>query len=165
MRSSAVDEDGSLSSFAGVHETYLNVNGGEALLSAVERCLESFFSPRAVSYRRERGAVLGSIDDVRMSVLIQQQIASDVSMVAFSANPVTGRRDEIVVTAAWGLGESIVGGTVTPDMWIVDRAGNVREEHIADKRRMTVATEEGSSRGGRPSHVAPCFFADTRPGS
>jgi pyruvate,water dikinase len=145
VRSSAVDEDGAASSFAGVHETYLNVHGTSALVAAVERCLESFFSPRALSYRRERGAAYDTYDDVRMAVLVQQQIASDVSIVAFSANPVTRRRDEIVVTASWGLGESVVGGTVTPDTWIVDHTGEqLREERIADKRRMTVAGESGS---------------------
>jgi pyruvate, water dikinase len=144
VRSSAVDEDGSLTSFAGVHESFLNVHGDDALLAAIERCLESFFSPRAASYRHGRGAARGAFEDVRMAVLVQQQIASDVSIVAFSANPVTSRRDEIVVTASWGLGESVVGGTVTPDTWIVDHAGEcMREEHIGDKRRMTVATEHG----------------------
>lgn len=145
VRSSAVDEDGASSSFAGVHETFLNVHGTGALVAAVERCLESFFSPRALSYRRERGAEHGSYEDVRMAVLVQQQIASDVSIVAFSANPVTRRRDEIVVTASWGLGESVVGGTVTPDTWIVDHSGeHLREERIGDKRRMTIASEGGS---------------------
>ncbi len=145
VRSSAIDEDGAASSFAGVHETYLNVQGTGALVAAVERCLESFFSPRALSYRRERGAAHGAFEDVRMAVLVQQQIASDVSIVAFSANPVTRRRDEIVVTASWGLGESIVGGTVTPDTWLVDQSGEyLCEERIGDKRRMTIASEGGS---------------------
>jgi pyruvate,water dikinase len=114
-------------------------------MAAIERCLESFFSPRALSYRRERGASHGAFEDVRMAVLVQQQISSDVSIVAFSANPVTRQRGEIVVTASWGLGESVVGGTVTPDTWIVDQAGeHLREERIGDKRRMTVATDGGS---------------------
>lgn len=145
VRSSAIDEDGASSSFAGVHETFLNIQGTGALVTAVERCLESFFSPRALSYRQERGAAHGAFEDVRMAVLVQQQIASDVSIVAFSVNPVTRRRDEIVVTASWGLGESVVGGTVTPDTWIVDHSGeHLREERIGDKRRMTVASEGGS---------------------
>jgi len=145
VRSSAVDEDGALASFAGVHETYLNVRGDEALLAAIERCAESFFSPRADSYRQQRGAEYGAFEDVRMAILVQQQIASDVSIVAFSANPVTSRRGEVVVTASWGLGESVVGGTVTPDTWIVDQGGErLRQEQIGDKRRMTVATEGGS---------------------
>jgi pyruvate,water dikinase len=116
VRSSAIDEDGALTSFAGVHETFLNVRGDDALLTAIRRCLESFFSPRALTYRQERGAERGAFDDVRMAVLVQQQITSDVSIVAFSANPVTAARDEIVVTAP-GAGE-LVGGTVTPDTMV-----------------------------------------------
>jgi pyruvate,water dikinase len=143
VRSSAIDEDGAITSFAGVHETFLNVRGESALLAAVERCLESFFSPRALTYRLERGAERGAFDDVRMAVLVQQQIASDVSIVAFSANPVTSACDEIVVTASWGLGESLVGGTVTPDTWWVRRDGRVEAAQVGDKRRMTVATLDG----------------------
>lgn len=143
VRSSAVDEDGALTSFAGVHETFLNVRGDGALLASIERCLESFFSPRALAYRHERGAERGAFDDVRMAVLVQQQIASDVSIVAFSANPVTAARDEVVVTASWGLGESVVGGTVTPDTWWVRRDGRIEAERLGDKRRMTVTTLDG----------------------
>jgi len=143
VRSSAIDEDGALTSFAGVHETFLNVRGDCALLTAIERCLESFFSPRALAYRRERGAERGAFDDVRMAVLVQQQIVSDVSIVAFSANPVTSARDEVVVTASWGLGESLVGGTVTPDTWWVRRDGRIEAAQVGDKRRMTVTTPDG----------------------
>jgi pyruvate,water dikinase len=144
VRSSAIDEDGAITSFAGVHESVLNMRGDNALLAAIERCLESFFSPRALTYRQQRVAEYGAFDDVRMAVLVQQQIASDVSIVAFSANPVTSHRDEIVVTASWGLGESLVGGTVTPDTWIVRRAtGQLLDERIGDKCRMTVTTPDG----------------------
>ena len=140
VRSSAVDEDGDTTSFAGVHETYLNIRGSEALLVAVGGCLESFFGERALAYRRERG-----IDGMpRAAVLVQQQVVSDVSIVAFSANPISRAPDEIVVTASWGLGESIVGGSVTPDTWILRRDGQVREERIGDKRRMTVAVDGGA---------------------
>ena len=74
---------------------------------------------------------------MRIAVLVQQQIVSDVSIVAFSANPVTGSRDEIVITASWGLGESLVGGTVTPDTWCGAARGRIEAERIGDKRRMT----------------------------
>jgi pyruvate,water dikinase len=141
VRSSAVDEDGDTTSFAGVHETFLNVRGFEPVLAAVERCWESFFSERAGAYRREHG-----LDGVapRAAVLVQQQIVSDVSIVAFSANPVTSNCDEIVVTASWGLGESLVGGTVTPDTWWVRPDGRIEAEHVGDKRRMTVAIDGGA---------------------
>jgi pyruvate, water dikinase len=140
VRSSAVDEDGALTSFAGVHESYLNVRGHDAVLAAVDRCVESFFGERALAYRREHGMVAVP----RAAVLVQQQVVSDVSIVAFSANPINRALDEIVVTASWGLGESVVGGSVTPDTWILRREGQILDERIGDKRRMTVAIEGGS---------------------
>lgn len=142
VRSSAVDEDGVATSFAGVHESVLNVRGTEPLLAAVEHCRESFFSERAMAYRRERGIQQRGPG---VAVLVQQQVVSDVSIVAFSANPVTRNRDEIIVTASWGLGESLVGGTVTPDAWTVRHADGVLiDERIGDKRRMTVAIDGGA---------------------
>lgn len=139
IRSSSVDEDGIGTSFAGVHETYLNVRGTRNLLAAVERCLESFFGERALAYRRERGMDAAP----QAAVLVQQQVVSDVSIVAFSANPITQARDEIVVTASWGLGESLVGGTVTPDTWWLRRDGQIEAVRVGDKRRMTVTTPDG----------------------
>src|SRR5205085_3701452 len=118
VRSSAVDEDGDTDSFAGQHETYLNISGVGPVIAAVQRCMESAYAPRALAYRRERGR---SSACVRLAVLIQHQIVSDVSAVVFSANPLTGRRDEVVINASWGLGESIVGGSVTPDTYVVRR--------------------------------------------
>jgi pyruvate,water dikinase len=142
VRSSAVDEDGAATSFAGVHESVLNVRGTVPLLAAVARCRESFFSERALTYRRERGLEHSA---PAVAVLVQQQIVSDVSVVAFSANPVTSNRAEIVITAAWGLGESLVGGSVTPDAWTVRHTdGSVIDERIGDKRRMTVAIDGGA---------------------
>jgi pyruvate,water dikinase len=72
-------------------------------------------------------------------------IASDVSAVVFSANPITGSRDEMMINASWGLGESIVGGTVTPDSFIVRKSDlAVMERVIADKQRMTVCAPRGT---------------------
>ncbi len=142
VRSSAVDEDGAVASFAGQHETYLNVVGSEAIVQAVTRCWESARSERALDYRRQQGL---SLDRVRLAVLIQQLIASDVSAVVFSAHPVTGNRNEVVINASWGLGESLVGGTVTPDTFMVRKVDQaVTERAIADKQRMTVAVPGGT---------------------
>ena len=142
VRSSAVDEDGAQASVAGQHETYLNLAGPEEIADAILRCWESSQSERALAYRREFG--LG-VDDVQLAVLVQQLVRADASAVVFSANPVSGAGDEVVVTATFGLGESLVGGTVTPDTWRVDkRSLTVTEERIGDKRRMTVATPDGT---------------------
>ena len=142
VRSSAVDEDGAAASFAGQHETFLNIVGVDSIMQAVTRCWESARSERALEYRRRQGL---SGECVQLAVLVQQLVASDVSAVVFSANPITGSRDEIVINASWGLGESIVGGTVTPDTFIARKSDlAVMERVIADKQRMTVSAPCGT---------------------
>lgn len=143
VRSSGINEDGTSASFAGQYETFLNVQGPGAVLAAVEKCLQSAFAPRALDYRLQNG--LNSADN-RLAVLVQQLVPADVSAVIFSANPVNGRRDEIVITASWGLGESVVGGTVTPDTYIVRHHSPVQiSVQISDKTRMTVPTASGTA--------------------
>ena len=143
VRSSAVDEDGAAASFAGQHETYLNIVGADAILQAVARCWDSARSERALEYRRQQGL---SVNHLQLAVLVQQLVASDVSAVVFSANPITGSREEIMINASWGLGESIVGGTVTPDTFIVSKSDlAVTSRTVGDKQRMTVSVPGGTS--------------------
>jgi phosphoenolpyruvate synthase/pyruvate phosphate dikinase len=142
VRSSAVDEDGATASFAGQHETYLNIVGADAIIQAVTRCWESVRSDRALEYRRKQGL---SVERLQLAVLVQQLVASDVAAVLFSANPITGSRDEIMINASWGLGESIVGGTVTPDTFIVRKSDlAITSRTIAEKQRMTVSALDGT---------------------
>jgi len=142
VRSSAVEEDSAIVSFAGIHETYLNVTGTEAILQAIVRCWESARSHRALEYRRQRGL---SLENVQLAMLVQQLIVSDVSIVAFSMNPVTLNRAEVMINASWGLGESLVSGTVTPDTFIVRKSDlEVTSQTIADKGHMTVAVPGGT---------------------
>ncbi|MEJ2601135.1 MAG: PEP/pyruvate-binding domain-containing protein [Anaerolineales bacterium] len=142
VRSSAVDEDGAEASFAGQHETYLNISGPEAILAAIIRCWESAHSERALDYRRKQGL---SVEHLQLAVFVQQLVSADVAAVAFSANPVTGDRNEIIINASWGLGESIVGGTVTPDMFIVRKPDlAITRRLVADKQRMTVSAPNGT---------------------
>jgi phosphoenolpyruvate synthase/pyruvate phosphate dikinase len=142
VRSSALDEDGLGASFAGQHETFLNVVGASAVAQAVVRCWSSALSARALEYRRRQE--LGR-EHIRIAVLVQLMVPADVSAVVFSANPVTGSRGEVVVNASWGLGESIVGGTVTPDSYVLRKVDmDLIERRIADKRRMTVLAPEGT---------------------
>ncbi|MCP4346408.1 MAG: hypothetical protein GY795_12880 [Desulfobacterales bacterium] len=142
VRSSAVNEDGQGASFAGQYETFLNVIGIEALFKAVSRCRASFFSSRVRAYQSERGISEGS---TRISVLVQHLIPADVSAVVFTVNPVTGNSEEIVINANWGLGESIVGGTVTPDTYVLRKKDlSITGQNIAEKQRMTVMTEHGT---------------------
>ncbi len=143
VRSSAVDEDSVKASFAGQHESYLNIVGVEAILQAIAKCWESAHSERAQAYRRHQG--LASVRP-QIAVLVQQLVTADSSAVVFSANPVTGSRDEIMINASWGLGESIVGGTVTPDTFVVSKPDQtITSRIIADKQRMTISTTGGTS--------------------
>jgi pyruvate, water dikinase len=142
VRSSAVDEDGVTASFAGQHATYLNIVGAEAIIQAVIRCWESARSEHALDYRRQQRL---SVERPQIAVLVQQLVAADVAAVVFSANPVTGNRDEVMINASWGLGESIVGGTVTPDTFTVRKSDlAVIQRVIADKQRMTVSVPGGT---------------------
>jgi pyruvate,water dikinase len=146
VRSSAVDEDGANTSFAGQHDTYLNVVGLEAVCEAIVRCWASASSPRALEYRRQHGL---ATEGGKIAVLVQHLVLADVSGVVFSANPLSGCRDETVINVSWGLGESIVGGSVTPDTYVVRTAGaldawSIAEHGLAEKRRMTVAIPGGT---------------------
>lgn len=155
VRSSAVDEDGAAASFAGQHESYLNVVGPDAVAGAVGRCWESACTSRALEYRRRQGL---DFEGVRLAVLVQQLVAADVSAVVFSANPVNGSREEIVIEAGWGLGESLVGGTVTPDTYVVRKEGlAVVSQMISEKTRMTVPVPGGAREVETPR------FLRTRP--
>jgi phosphoenolpyruvate synthase/pyruvate phosphate dikinase len=142
VRSSAVDEDGGVASFAGQHDTFLNIAGASPVLDAVVACWASAQSDMALSYRHQQGL---DQTGMKLAVLIQQLVRADVSGVVFSVNPLSGDPNEIVINASWGLGESIVGGTVTPDTVVVqkmDRA--VSSYHVATKQRMTVPAPRGT---------------------
>ena len=115
VRSSGVAEDLPDASFAGQYETVLDVQGAEALVTAVQRVLASAFSSRVTAYR----ATQTSQATARMAVLVQRMIAADTAGVAFTANPVTGERAETIISAVKGSGERLVSGQATPDEWIV----------------------------------------------
>ena len=119
VRSSAISEDGASASFAGLYESYLNVRGVTDVLTAVRRCYASLWSERAIRYRARGGAV-GAHDEA-MGVVIMGLVPSDVSGIAFTAHPVTGARDLVVINSSWGLGEAVVSGRVTPDFFVIDK--------------------------------------------
>jgi rifampicin phosphotransferase len=143
VRSSALSEDAASASSAGLYETYLNVRGLPAVLDAVRRCYGSLWSARAVQYRAFKG--LGGADEA-MAVVVMAQIMSESSGVAFTANPLTGDRNEIVVNASWGLGEAVVSGRVTPDSFVLDkRSLAVIARAVAEKQVEHVADPSGAS--------------------
>ena len=142
VRSSAIDEDGDAHSFAGQHETFLNVEGVDAIAEAVVLCFASAFTVRALDYRLHVGL---PVDEVGLAILVQAQILADSAAVVFSANPVNGRLDEIVINASYGLGESIVGGTTTPDTFVVRKSDlEILSRTIGEKRLMTVPVPGGT---------------------
>ncbi|HEX6074229.1 MAG TPA: PEP/pyruvate-binding domain-containing protein [Micromonosporaceae bacterium] len=141
VRSSATAEDLPGATFAGQQDTYLNVLGEPALLEAVRRCWGSLWTDRAIAYREKRGIATGEIS---MAVVVQTMVNAEYAGVMFTANPVTGNPDQFVVDASPGLGEAVVSGLVTPDHYVLDKRGRVRE--WSPGRREVVIT--GTAGGG-----------------
>ena len=133
VRSSAIGEDGSEASYAGLHETELGLTPAE-VPGAIARCWASLWSAPAVAYRRRRG--LGA-DDAAMAVVVQALVPAEAAAIVFTRHPVTGREDQLVLTAVRGLGDAMVSGTVTPDTYVVDKAS-----------RSTVEVERGEDPTG-----------------
>jgi pyruvate, water dikinase len=151
VRSSATAEDLPDASFAGQHETLLNIRGGRALLDAVRRCFASLFTDRAISYREAKGFDHFA---VALSVGVQQMVRSDLagSGVIFTLDTETGFPDVIGIGAVWGLGETIVQGTANPDRYIVfkpllEQAGAtpIIEKVCGSKAVKLIYSEEGAS--------------------
>lgn len=131
VRSSGTAEDLAGASFAGQHDTYLDVIGEEEVLLAVRRCWASLWTARATAYRQQRGF---DHAEVSLAVVILTMVESVASGVLFTANPLTGAVDESLVNSAWGLGEGIVSGKVTPDAFTLDRAsGRVKKRELGAK--------------------------------
>jgi pyruvate,water dikinase len=138
VRSSAVAEDSEAASFAGQQETYLGVPDADRAADRVVDCWASFFSERALFYRSRKG----SLDDLRMAVVIQQMVAADVAGILFTVDPVARRRDQMVVEAVFGLGEPAVSGALTPDNYTLARDGTVKRRRIATQPWALIGTDE-----------------------
>jgi rifampicin phosphotransferase len=148
VRSSATAEDLPGMSAAGQHDTYLNVRGEAAVLDAVRRCWASLWSARAIGYRARRGIEPG---DVSIAVVVQRLVPAEAAGVMFTTDPVDGAHDTVVVSANWGLGESVVAGEVTPDVAVVDRAsGTLVSYRVGSKETMTVADGTATRVAGTP---------------
>ena len=141
VRSSATVEDLPEASFAGQHDSFLNVRGRDAVLGAVKRCWLSLFSERAISYRMRKGVAPGR---AQMAVIVQQLINADAAGVMFTTDPAGGDSDSILIEAAFGLGEAVVQGKVAPDRVEVSRSGlRVVRRDTGLKRVQIVAAKEG----------------------
>jgi phosphohistidine swiveling domain-containing protein len=141
VRSSATVEDLPEASFAGQHDSFLNERGGDAVIAAVKRCWLSLFSERAVSYRMQKGIAAGR---AQMAVIVQRFIPANAAGVMFTANPAGGNSDSIVIEAAFGLGEAVVQGKVTPDCVEVSRSRlKIVRRKTGLKRMQVLAGENG----------------------
>jgi phosphohistidine swiveling domain-containing protein len=150
VRSSGTAEDLAGASFAGQHDTYLDIRGVDAVLDAVKRCWASLWTARAIAYRQRSG--FGGAN-VGIAVVVQTMIESEVSGVMFTANPMTAAVDEYVINASWGLGEAIVAGLVTPDMFVLDRETlRVKRTTLGQKTRRIVR-DFGQSYGTREEEL------------
>ncbi len=134
VRSSATAEDLPGMSFAGQQATFLNIKGPNNLLISVRECWASLFTPRAIFYRAQNKI---PHEKVKISVIVQKMVQSEVSGVMFSINPVTNEKDRIVIESVWGLGEMIVQGSVVPDTYIVQKETfSILSKEISDQKVM-----------------------------
>ena len=138
VRSSATAEDLPDASFAGQQETFLNVPR-EDLLDRIKRCWASLFTQRAIYYRQEQGFAHDAVD---IAVVVQRMVDAEKSGVMFTSHPSTGA-PQVIVEAAWGLGEAVVSGSVTPDNYVFDRTGDeLADVTVATKKTMCVRDAE-----------------------
>lgn len=155
VRSSATAEDLPGASFAGQQATFLDVKGERDLLEKIKACWASLFTARAIFYRVQNKI---SHDKVKISVIVQKMVHSDVSGVMFSINPVTNEKDRIVIEAVWGLGEMIVQGAVVPDKYLVQKdTYAILSREVNDQEIMLVR-----SKGGTEEVKVPNKFAGQR---
>ena len=142
VRSSATAEDLPDASFAGQQETFLNVRGEEDLMDKVRKCWSSLFTPRAIAYREKQGF---AHEDVKLAVVVQRMVNSDVSGIMFTVDPNSGKKD-IIIEAGYGLGEAIVGGEVTPDTYTVDKGKmDVVQRRISVQKWKYTKSAEGKT--------------------
>lgn len=141
VRSSATAEDLPTASFAGQHETFLNVKGQDQLLQAMQKCWISLFTDRAVTYRARNGF---GHRLVSLPVVVQQMIFPDVSGIMFTADPLSGRRGIVSIDAGFGLGEALVSGIVSADLYQV-RKGRIIKKQIGEKKMAIYAKPGGGT--------------------
>jgi phosphohistidine swiveling domain-containing protein len=158
VRSSATAEDLPDLSFAGQQETFLNIRGAQAVREAVQKCWASLWTTRAIGYRMQH-----RVDQktVSLAVTVQELVPAEAAGILFTANPLNGRGDQMVINAAWGLGEAVVGGQVTPDTITVDKAsGGVIERQTADKQVMNVRVDGATENQAVPQALRMAAVLD-----
>jgi phosphoenolpyruvate synthase/pyruvate phosphate dikinase len=135
VRSSATAEDLAFASFAGQQDTYLNIKGQKSLLSSVKECWASLFTDRAILYRIQNKI---EHEKVYMSVVIQKMVLPEVSGIMFTADPVSGHRGIISIDASYGLGEALVSGLVSPDLYKFKKSNSQIECKTIAKKKLAI---------------------------
>lgn len=154
VRSSATAEDLPELSFAGQHDTYLNVVGADALIAAVVRCWSSLWTARAIGYRARNGV---ESEGVSLAVVVQGMVQAEASGVLFTANPQSGKRSELVIEAGPGLGEGLVSGQLEPDRYVATHDGRILFTKLGSKAHSIRPAPGGGTRtveedaAGRPA--------------
>ncbi|MFH0715186.1 MAG: phosphoenolpyruvate synthase [Candidatus Diapherotrites archaeon] len=144
VRSSATAEDLAEASFAGAQETFLNVKGVEEVLSAVKKCWASLFTSRAVYYRKKNKFMTARVG---LAAVIQKMVQSDVAGVMFTADPSNGDVGKIVIEGAYGLGEAVVSGALTPDTYTLEKGSlQILDKKIATQSWKFVRGAQGNSK-------------------
>ena len=151
VRSSATAEDLPEASFAGQQDTYLNVNGADEVLDATRKCWASLWTARAIGYRAKQGI---AAEGIALAVVVQLLISAEAAGILFTANPLNGHRDQMVINASWGLGEAVVGGLVTPDTLTLEKSsGQVITRETAEKLVHTVQINGGTEESPVPENL------------
>ncbi len=141
VRSSALGEDGAAASFAGMYDTYTNVVGADALLERLVDCWVALFGERVIAYR----ATCAPEGEPAIAVVVQQLVDADCAGVMFTADPATGDTDRVVIEAAYGLGEVVMGGELEPDLYVVSKQWpRLLHVRIGNKTHRAVALADGT---------------------
>jgi pyruvate,water dikinase len=176
VRPSATAKDLPGHSFAGQYDTFLDVSGTQGCLDAIKQCWASLWTNRAFEYREENGFDHLAVD---MAVIVQQLVPADAAGVVFTADPVTGKSDRLIVEACHGLGESLVSGQVTPDRFVLDATDLTAIDHSAASgtpcidedvaRRLGELAKQAANAFGSPQDIewaikdGEIYFLQSRP--
>lgn len=141
VRSSATAEDSKIASWAGELDSFLNTTD-KNLLGNVKKCWASLFTPRAIVYRNEKGL---RNTHVSVAVVVQKMVQSEVAGITFTVHPVTEDPNQMIIEAAWGLGEYIAGGKVTPDSYVLDKRDfKMIDVNVSEQKEMLQRSAGGN---------------------
>ena len=160
VRSSATAEDLPEASFAGQQDTFLNILGAQDLLEAIRNCFISLFTDRAILYRAQNGF---DHKDVHLAVVVQEMVLPEASGIMFTADPVSGKRTLISIDASFGIGEALVSGLVSADLYQVQKPDfNISGKKIGDKKLVILPVEGGGTETFNlsPGESKKCTLAD-----